>query len=84
MELKNKLEEYTTMEFLNLLEKIWRIDVSEEEHDNLIRHVARITEYPAGTDLFFYPEAGRAHSPEGILDFIKKWRAENGKPGFKE
>ncbi|EKN3725090.1 TPA: bacteriocin immunity protein [Yersinia enterocolitica] len=84
MELKNKLEEYTTMEFLNLLEKIWRIDVSEEEHDNLIRHVASITEYPAGTDLFFYPEAGSEHSPEGILDFIKKWRAENGKPGFKE
>ncbi|MGN1725185.1 bacteriocin immunity protein, partial [Yersinia enterocolitica] len=23
-------------------------------------------------------------SPEGVLAEVKKWRAENGKPGFKE
>ncbi|WP_218189439.1 MULTISPECIES: bacteriocin immunity protein [unclassified Pseudomonas] len=29
------------------------------------------------------PKQGREDSPEGILNEIKIWRAENGKPGFK-
>ncbi|WP_016598339.1 bacteriocin immunity protein, partial [Yersinia pestis] len=35
-------------------------------------------------DLIYYPEDGADDSPEGILELVKKWRAENGKPGFKK
>ncbi|EEQ04693.1 Colicin-E7 immunity protein [Yersinia bercovieri ATCC 43970] len=44
----------------------------------------RVSEHPSGSDLIFYPEDGADDSPEGILETIKKWRAENGKPSFKE
>ncbi|EEQ17924.1 Colicin immunity protein/pyocin immunity protein [Yersinia intermedia ATCC 29909] len=43
-----------------------------------------LTEHPHGNGLLFYPDSDVDNSPEGILEFIKKWRAENGKPGFKE
>ncbi|MCT8345082.1 MULTISPECIES: bacteriocin immunity protein [Photorhabdus] len=84
MELKNKLEDYTEAEFLSLLNKIWAVDVSEEEHDNLIDHFEKLVEHPNGNGLIFYPENGVEDSPEGVLKVIKEWRAENGKPGFKE
>ncbi|MGE4801079.1 bacteriocin immunity protein [Yersinia hibernica] len=84
MELKNSITEYTESEFLELLNKIWAVDVSENEHDALIHHFVMLTEHPQGNGVLFYPESGVDNSPEGILDFIKKWRAENGKPGFKE
>ncbi|HDL8760820.1 TPA: bacteriocin immunity protein, partial [Yersinia enterocolitica] len=31
-----------------------------------------------------YHNDEREDSPEGVLAEVKKWRAENGKPGFKE
>ncbi|ETS29683.1 Colicin immunity protein / pyocin immunity protein [Photorhabdus khanii NC19] len=84
MELKNKLEDYTEAEFLSLLNKIWAVDVSEEEHDNLIDHFEKLSEHPNGNGLIFYPENGVEDSPEGVLKVIKEWRAKNGKPGFKK
>jgi len=84
MKLKSALEEYTEAEFLELLNKIWEIDVSsEDEHDKLIEHFANITEHPRGNGLIFYPEAGVEDSPQGVLAVVKSWRATNGKPGFK-
>lgn len=84
MSFKNKFEEYTEAEFLEFLGKIWSTDVStEEEHDKLIEHFSKVTEHPKGNGLIFYPEAGVEDSPEGVLAVIKKWRAANGKPGFK-
>ncbi|WP_387690679.1 bacteriocin immunity protein [Photorhabdus sp. RM71S] len=84
MELKNKLEDYTEAEFLSLLNKIWAVDVSEEEHDNLIDHFEKLSEHPNGNGLIFYPENGVEDSPEGVLKVIKEWRAKNGRPGFKK
>ncbi len=84
MELKNSISEYTELEFLAFLKKIWAVDVSEKEHDALIHHFVMLTEHPHGNGLLFYPNSDVDNSPEGILEFIKKWRAENGKPGFKE
>ncbi|WP_387467352.1 bacteriocin immunity protein [Photorhabdus sp. RM323S] len=83
MELKNKLEDYTEAEFLSLLNKIWVVDVSEEEHDNLINYFEKLVEHPNGNGLIFYPENGVEDSPEDVLKVIKEWRAKNGKPGFK-
>ncbi|WP_163019869.1 bacteriocin immunity protein, partial [Pseudomonas viridiflava] len=42
------------------------------------------TEHPAKTDVIFYPEDDQEDRPESILNTIKKWRAKNGKPGFKK
>lgn len=84
MELKSKFEEYTEAEFLELLNKIWTVDVSsEDEHDKLIEYFSRITEYPQGDGLIFYPGDGVEDSPQGVLAVVKEWRAANGKPGFK-
>ncbi|WP_016676051.1 bacteriocin immunity protein, partial [Yersinia pestis] len=53
-------------------------------HSSWVRHFTKITEHPSGSDLIYYPEDGADDSPEGILELVKKWRAENGKPGFKK
>ncbi len=84
MEFKDRLEEYTEAEFLEFLNKIWVIDVSsEDEHDKLVEHFAIITEHPKGNGLIFYPDANVEDSPQGVINVVKKWRAANGKPGFK-
>ncbi|CNH28154.1 bacteriocin immunity protein [Yersinia pekkanenii] len=85
MELKKELTDYTENEFLELINLLFIGEFSsEEEHDELVNHIVKITEHPNGTDILYYPEAGVEDSPEGVIKFIKKWRAENGKPGFKE
>ncbi|CNC24835.1 colicin immunity protein [Yersinia intermedia] len=85
MELKKELTDYTENEFLELINLLFIGEFSsEEEHDELVNHIVKITENPNGTDILYYPEAGVEDSPEGVIKFIKKWRAENGKPGFKE
>lgn len=84
MELKDKFEDYTEVEFLELLKKIWHADVlSEAEHDKLIEHFSKVTEHPQGNGLIFYPAEGIEDSPAGVLKVIKEWRAANGKPGLK-
>ncbi|WP_145537815.1 bacteriocin immunity protein [Yersinia kristensenii] len=85
MELKKELTDYTENEFLELINLLFIGEFSsEEEHDELVNHIVKITEHPNGTDILYYPEVGVEDSPEGVIEFIKKWRAENGKPGFKE
>ncbi|NDK99590.1 bacteriocin immunity protein [Photorhabdus bodei] len=85
MELKSKLEEYTETEFLELISMIFEGKYSSEaEHDAIVNNIVRVSEYPAGTDLLYYPEDGIEDSPEGVLKVVKEWRARNGKPGFKE
>ncbi|CFR26009.1 bacteriocin immunity protein [Yersinia kristensenii] len=85
MEIKKELTDYTENEFLELINLLFIGEFSsEEEHDELVNHIVKITEHPNGTDILYYPEAGVEDSPEGVIKFIKKWRAENGKPGFKE
>jgi len=83
MKFKSKFEDYTEYEFLEFLTAIWALEVSsEEEHDELIAHFSKVTEHPQGNGLIFYPDIG-ADSPQGVMDAVKKWRAANGKPGFK-
>ncbi|HGG8999845.1 TPA: bacteriocin immunity protein, partial [Enterobacter hormaechei subsp. xiangfangensis] len=43
----------------------------------------RLTEHPDGSDLIYYPREDREDSPEGVVQEVKEWRRENGKPGFK-
>ncbi|OCQ53036.1 Colicin-E7 immunity protein [Photorhabdus australis subsp. thailandensis] len=84
MKLKNKLEEYTENEFINLILRIISDEGTEEEQDTLLENFIKITEHPSGADLIYYPKNGEDDSPEGILKTIKEWRAKNGRPGFKK
>ena len=84
MKLKDKTDEYTEFEFIELTSRIIRDEGTEDELDSLLENFMRVSEHPSGSDLIYYPEDGADDSPEGILETIKKWRAENGKPGFKE
>lgn len=84
MELKNKLEEYTESEYLNLLECLSKGSYSsEEELDAIVDNIVSTSEHPNGADILYYPEEGIEDSPAGVINVIKKWRAANGKPGFK-
>ncbi|WP_313741600.1 bacteriocin immunity protein [Pseudomonas sp.] len=96
---KTKLEEYTESEFLEFLNIFFTseepeestedddkaldaLDAHEAYVDSLVEHFEMITEHPSGSDLIFYPEKGEG-SPEAIIENVKKWRAANGKSGFK-
>ncbi|PTT25082.1 bacteriocin immunity protein [Pseudomonas sp. HMWF021] len=84
MSTKNSFSDYKEQEFLNLLERIMGNDESEEEEGRLVLHFNSICGHPKGSDLIFYPEDDADDSAEGVTKTIKKWRAENGLPGFKQ
>ncbi|EKN3725092.1 TPA: bacteriocin immunity protein [Yersinia enterocolitica] len=84
MKVKYKLEDYTESEFIELISTIIADEGFEGELDSLLEHFIQVSEHPSGSDLIYYPEDDVGNSPEAILAEIKKWRAENGKPGFKE
>ena len=81
----NTISDYTESEFLEFVKKLFNVENTSEEDDiqNLLKF-KRLCEHPAGSDLIYYPEAHQDDSPEGVVSEIKKWRAENGKSGFKE
>ncbi|CNG14652.1 bacteriocin immunity protein [Yersinia enterocolitica] len=80
-----KLSDYTELEFLNFVKNIYYDTYpSEEEHIRAILQFENLIEHPDGSDLIYYHNDEREDSPEGALAEVKKWRAENGKPGFKE
>ena len=56
MELKERLQDYTRAEFIILIEKIMRVDASEEEHNELVRHFDLVSTHPQRADLLFYPD----------------------------
>ncbi|MGN1665249.1 bacteriocin immunity protein, partial [Yersinia enterocolitica] len=73
------------LEFLNFVKNIYYDTYpSEEEHIRAILQFENLIEHPDGSDLIYYHNDEREDSPEGVLAEVKKWRAENGKPGFKE
>ncbi|EEQ09149.1 Colicin immunity protein/pyocin immunity protein [Yersinia mollaretii ATCC 43969] len=85
MELKNSITEYTEDEFIDFIKLIFEENIADTDDylDELLEHFERITEHPEGTDIIYYAPSDSECTPEKILETIKKWRAENGKPGFK-
>lgn len=78
-------DQYTESEFLDLITGLFHGKYSsEEELDALVLKIVFASEHPNGTDILFYPEHDVENSPVGILNSIKNWRAQNGKPGFKQ
>jgi len=84
MQLKSAISEYTEQEFLEVLHRLFDGQCStEEEYHSLIEHVVQVSQHPKGNEILFYPAPGADDSPEGVLQVIKEWRANNGLPGFK-
>lgn len=80
-----KLSDYTEREFSDFITKIKKANfLSESAHDEAIYDFAQLTEHPEGWNLIYHPQSGADTSNEGIMETIKKWRAANGKPGFKQ
>nr|WP_050115280.1 bacteriocin immunity protein [Yersinia thracica] len=83
--MKNNISDYTELEFLNFVKDIYYDTYSsEDEHVKAVLQFEILTEHPDGSDLIYYPNDNREDNPESIVAEVKKWRAENGKPGFKE
>ncbi|WP_019691399.1 bacteriocin immunity protein [Pseudomonas fluorescens] len=85
--LKMSFSEYTEAEFIELLEELAKEDQeakSDDRADLLLLHFEKISQHPAGSDLIYYPEDGVDNSPEGVTQTVKKWRAVQGLPGFKD
>ncbi|MEY0231098.1 bacteriocin immunity protein [Providencia manganoxydans] len=81
---KNSISDYTEKEFLRLIENIYFVNTeSEEEHRKWVNHFSKIIEHPRGNGLIYYPNKNRPDTPEGGVQEVKEWRAQQGKPGFK-
>ncbi|WP_096211413.1 bacteriocin immunity protein [Escherichia coli] len=74
---KDKIEDYTEREFIELLgdDKYW---------DDLEEHLTRITQHPLMSDLIYYPAKKGDDEPENILKIVKEWRRSQGLPLFKD
>jgi len=77
------ISEMSEGEFLRFVTKVYNDEYdTEEEHTDAILEFKALVEHPSGSDLLFYPEAGKS-GPEAVVAEVKAWRAANGKPGFK-
>ncbi|WP_218452779.1 bacteriocin immunity protein [Salmonella enterica] len=90
---KGKIENYTEMEFLELLgeirndtrtEKSLKGDELENYIVSIVNHFIHITEHPAKGDLIFYPNPPEDGEPEKIIKIVKEWRRSQGLPLFKD
>ncbi|HCB4954550.1 bacteriocin immunity protein [Salmonella enterica] len=90
---KEKIENYTEEEFLDLLgeirndtrtEKSLKGDELESYIISIVNHFICVTEHPAKGDLIFYPEKQGDDEPENILRIVKEWRRSQGLPLFKD
>lgn len=84
MAVKKTISDYTEAEFLAFVTDLFDFSKrTEAEDDALIDEFERLSEHPEGSGVIFYPPDDREDTPEGIVKEVKRWRAENGKPGFK-
>ena len=76
-----------TDEQLGLLQEIFTSNgdgTPETVLANMLDNFCELAEHPAGPDLIYWPEDDVNCTPEGITETVKKWRAANGLPGFKQ
>lgn len=84
-----QLNDYTENEFYEFLLGICRADgrlyPTERSHINAVLEFERLTGHPAGSDLIYRAKKlGIEETPRGMLNEVKRWRAEQGLPGFKD
>lgn len=77
------ISDFTEADFLNFVTKIYNDEyATEDEHIKAVLEFERLSEHPSGSDLLYYPEAGKS-GPDAVVKEVKKWRVTHGKPGFK-
>lgn len=78
------IQDIAEADFLELVRKICVVDYKTEyQHTQAVMTFERLSEHPDGSDLIYYPKPNADDSPEGIVREVKRWRAANGKAGFK-
>ena len=84
--MKKDITDFTEDEFIAFMHKILVENVAPTDDvlDVLLEEFCEITGHPDGTDLIYYPEADSSGSAEDVTRVVKKWRAAQGLPGFKE
>ena len=87
MELKTTLQDYTQPDFIKLVEKIWAVECTKQEHDALVAHFDRVSGHPLGADLIFHPGkhefSGLSHSADTVVKRVRLWHNRQGKTAFK-
>ncbi|MDF0731975.1 bacteriocin immunity protein [Pseudomonas entomophila] len=82
--MKKTISDYTESEFLDFVTKIHTANYDiDQEHINALFEFERLSEHPEKSNLFISADADK-DSPEAIVQEVKIWRADNGKPGFKD
>ncbi|SIO95218.1 bacteriocin immunity protein [Vibrio spartinae] len=82
MKLKDSLQDYTENEFLITLEWFWDGEGSEE--DEFVYQFNQIVRHPEKSALLTHPKSHQEDSPEGVIQELKRWYAEQGLPCFKD
>ncbi|RON50020.1 colicin immunity protein [Pseudomonas frederiksbergensis] len=84
MELKATLQNYTEPEFQALVDRIWAVDLTKQDHDRLINHFDRIVGHPQGANLLFYPADDiNSNSSGSVVYYVKDWHHKQGRVAFK-
>lgn len=87
--MKTKISDYTEREFYELVYGIYHADPvlypTDRAHAKGTLEFERLSEHPCGSDLIYYPqEVGIDDSPKAVVEAVKKWRKDQGLPGFKD
>lgn len=81
------ISDYTEAQFIQFMDELFTANdngASDEALGELLAQFRLLTEHPDGTDLIYYPEDGADDTARGITETVKKWREDNGLPGFKQ
>lgn len=83
--MKNSITDFTEDEFISFMHELLAENkaATDDVLDVLLEQFCEITGHPDGTDLIYYPEDGSSGSAEDVTRVVKKWRADNGLPGFR-
>ena len=87
--MEDSISNYTEREFFKLVYGIYHADPvlypSDRAHTLGAIKFEQLSQHPRRSDLIFKPsKVGIKDSPQAIVDEVKRWRQEQGLPGFKD
>jgi Colicin immunity protein / pyocin immunity protein len=83
-----EITDYTEQEFFQLVYALYHGDPqyvpNDKEHTRGVLEFDRLAQHPAKWNLIYRPHrVGIESSPQAVVNEVKRWRAEQGLPGFK-
>lgn len=83
-----EITDYTEQEFFQLVYALYHGDPqyfpNDKEPTRGVLEFDRLAQHPAKWNLIYRPHrVGIESSPQAVVDEVKRWRAEQGLPGFK-